>query len=625
MRNVPPGIHIISGKGGSLGRVAGLDVTFIADERGWAAGAPSPVAQSTGVSHLAMYLWGFLRMRRAIMDSDASENSSRSTTPLLGWLRSYQVAWLRPDAVAGISLAAFAIPVSMAYASLAGLPPEFGIYCYLVGGLCYALVGSARQLAVGPTSAISLLVGFSLAEMIHGDAPRYLALAAVIALTVGIISILAWLFRLSSLVDFISDTVLLGFKAGAGLTIAVTQLPKLFGVPGGGEFFFERVWLLITQLPKTNLATLVFGLVALALLFGGERLFPRRPIALIVVVLSIMAVAMTPLAHAGLKTVGELPGGLPSLDLPVVSLADVYAVLPIAFACFLLAFIESVSTARTLAAEHGYEIDARQELLGLGVANLGVSLAHGYPVAGGLSQSMVNDKAGARSPLSLVFASLAIALCLLYLTSTLRNLPMVVLAAIVLFAVSGLLKPAELRRLYTISRTEFWIAIAALVGVLVLGILQGVLLAAVLSLVLLIAQAARPRVVLLGRIPGTRRYSDLERHPDNEAIAGALIFRPEGAIVYFNADHVRQRVLERLRSATDVRLVVCDLSSVPSVDVAGARMLGDLQHECVARGAAFRVAEPHARVRDLLRAAGLEDALGGVSRRVSVDDLVADV
>jgi SulP family sulfate permease len=572
-----------------------------------------------------MYLFDLLRMRRAIMESDAPERSPRTTLRLLHWLRGYQLAWLRPDAIAGISLAAYAIPVSMAYASLAGLPPEFGIYCYLVGGLCYVLVGSTRQLAIGPTSAISLLVGFSLAELVGGDSSRYLALAAIIALMVGVISVLAWLFRLSSLVDFISDTVLLGFKAGAGLTIAMTQLPKLFGVPGGGEFFFERLWLLITQLPKTNATTLAFGLVALALLFGGERLFPRRPIALIVVVLSIVLVSLTPLAHAGLTTVGELPRGLPSLGLPSLSLSDIYAILPIAFACFLLAFIESVSTARTLAAKHGYEIDARQELLGLGVANLGVSFAHGYPVAGGLSQSMVNDKAGARSPLSLVFASIAITLCLLYLTSSLRNLPMVVLAAIVLFAVSGLLRPAEMRRLYAISRTEFWIAMAALAGVLLLGILQGVLLAAALSLVLLIAMAARPRVVFLGRIPGTRRYSDLERHSDNEATPGALIFRPEGAIVYFNADYIRQSVLARLRSSSGMRLVVCDLSGVPSIDVAGARMLDDLQHDAVTRGAVFRVAEPHARVRDLLRAAGLEEALGGFSRRVSVDDIVADL
>jgi sulfate permease, SulP family len=281
-----------------------------------------------------------------------------------------------------------------------------------------------------------------------------------------------------------------------------------------------------------------------------------------------------------------------------------------------------VSTARMLAAKHGYEIDAHQELLGLGAANLGVSLAHGLPVAGGLSQSLVNDKAGARSPLSLVFASLAIALSLLFLTAPLSYLPTVVLAAIVLFAVSGMLKPTELRRLYAISRSEFWIAMAALAGVLLLGILEGVLLAALLSLVLLIANAAQPRVVFLGRIPGTRRYSDLVRHPDNEAISGALLFRPEGAILYFNAEHVRQQVLERLRSAPDVRLVVCYLSSVPSIDVAGARMLAALQGETAARGAAFHLVDAHARVRDLLRAAGLEETLGGVSRRLSLDELV---
>jgi sulfate permease, SulP family len=563
-----------------------------------------------------------MRTRSAIMASDTPE---RSTTiiPLPHWLHGYQLAWLRPDAIAGISLAAYAIPVSMAYASLAGLRPEFGIYCYLAGGLCYALAGSARQLAIGPTSALSLLIGFSLAEMVHGDAARYMALAAVVALTVGIMSVLAWLFRLSALVSFISDTVLLGFKAGAGLTIAMTQLPKLFGVPGGGQFFFERAWLFITQLPKTDVTTLAFGFAALALLFGGDRLFPRRPIALIVVVLSIVAVSLTPLARAGLKTVGAVPSGLPSLVFPMASLSDIYSIIPIAFACFLLAYIESVSTARMLAAKNGYEIDAHQELLALGAANLGVCLAHGLPVAGGLSQSMVNDKAGARSPFSLVFASLAIALSLLFLTAPLSYIPTVVLAAIVLFAVSGMLKPIELRRLYAISRSEFWIAMAALAGVLLLGILEGVLLAALLSLVLLIANAAQPRVVFLGRIPGTRRYSDLVRHPDNEAIPGALIFRPEGAILYFNAEHVRQQVLGRLRSAPDVHLVVCDLSSVPTIDVAGARMLEGLERETIARGAAFHLVEAHARVRDLLRAAGLEETLGGLSRRMSLDELVA--
>ncbi len=547
-----------------------------------------------------------------------------SRLPPWRWLAGYGAVQLRADGVAGVTLAAYAIPVSMAYATLAGLPPHLGIYCYLLGGLFYALLGTSRQLAVGPTSAIALLVGTTIAGMAEGDPARWTAIAGLTALTVAVISTLAWLLRLSSLMSFISETILLGFKAGAALTIALTQLPKLFGVKGGGDHFFERVWMLAGQLGQTNFVVLAFGLTALALLLLGDKLLPNRPIALMVVALAIAALSFTSLESAGVSTVGALPAGLPALSLPDIRWRDVDGILPLSFACFLLSYIESVSAARTLAAKNGDEIDARQELLALGAANLAVGLSQGMPVAGGLSQSAVNDKAGARTPAALIAASITLAICLLFLTDLMSNLPTVVLAAIVLVAVRGLIDIKGLRHLRKVSRLEFNISMIALIGVLLLGILKGVLIAAIASLILLLSRAAHPHVAFLGRIPGTRRYSDLERHPDNETLPGILIFRVESSLLYFNVDHVRQAVWTRALADAELRLVICDMSDVPFADLAGARMLQALHQDLAARGIRLRIAEAHANVRDLLRAEGMEARIGYMGRHMSVEQAVAE-
>jgi high affinity sulfate transporter 1 len=559
------------------------------------------------------------------MSTVGSASGLRSLLPPLQWLSGYRAQWLRPDAIAGITLAAYAVPVSMAYASLAGLPPHYGIYCYMLGGLCYAVFGTSRQLAIGPTSAIAMLVGATVAGMAEGDPARWAAIAALAALAVAALSFLAWLLRLSGLVSFISETILLGFKAGAALTIAMTQLPKLFGVKGGGDHFFDRAWTLAGQLGDTNLAVLCLGLAALALLLLGEKFMPQRPVALFVVALAIVVVALIPaLSQSGVATVGALPSGLPSFTLPSLRLRDVDGILPLSFACFLLAYIESISAARTLAVKHDYEIDSRQELLALGAANLAAAFGQGFPVAGGLSQSAVNDKAGARTPLSLAFAAATLAACLLFLTGLLANLPTVVLAAIVLVAVKGLIDVQALRHLWRVSRSEFRVAMVALVGVLLLGILQGVLVAAIASLIMLLASAARPHVAFLGRIPGTRRYSDLERHPDNERLPGIEVFRVESSLLYFNVDHVRRVVWQRLETAPKFRLVVCDLSDSPVVDVAGAKMLAGLHRDLARRGIQLRIVEAHAKVRDLLRAEGLEEQTGYLGRHISVDQAVAE-
>jgi sulfate permease, SulP family len=548
--------------------------------------------------------------------------------PIARWLPRYELAWLRLDVVAGITLAAYAVPVSLAYAGLAGLPPQTGLYCYLVAGVGYAIFGSSRHLAIGPTSAIALLLGVTLAGLAAGDPARQAALAPLTALIVAGVFALAWLLRLSVLVSFISESILTGFKAGAALVIASTQLPKLFGVNGGGDDFFERVGRIVAQLPDTNLLTLAIGVGALLALLLAEKLLPGRPVALGVIVLALVVASLGAIEQHGVKVVGELPPGLPQFQLAgaslgAVSMGELRQLIHLAFACFLLAYIESVSAARTFALKHQYAVDPRQEFLGLGAANLLAGLWQGFPVAGGLSQSAVNEKGGARTPLSLAFAAAVIALVLLFCTGLFRSLPEAVLAAIVLIAVKGLIDLKELRYLWHASRIDFGAAGVALVGVLVLGILDGVIVAVLASVVMMLGRVARPHVAFVGRIPGTDRFSDMARHPENEPIPGVLAFRVEASLVYFNVDHVLETVRRRAESEPGLKRVVYDLSNTPYVDVAGARMLKRLHDELAGKQIDLRVVGAHSEVRDRLRFAKLQDWVGPINRHVSLHEAVA--
>jgi MFS superfamily sulfate permease-like transporter len=306
---------------------------------------------------------------------------------------------------------------------------------------------------------------------------------------------------------------------------------------------------------------------------------------------------------------------------PALGLGDVEGIVPLAAGCLLLAYIESVSAARAFAAKHGYTLDPRQELLGIGAANLATALGHGYPVAGGLSQSAVNDRAGARTPLALVMASVTLAVGLLFLTGMLENLPKAVLAAVVLTAISGLFDFPALFRMWRVSRLDFFAAVIALGGVLVLGILQGILLAALASILMLLARASRPHVAFLGRIPGTNSYSDIARHPENESLPGVIAARPEASLIYVNADAVLASIMSRVRAASssDIRVVVCDLSASPYLDLAGSRMLHQLHSELAARDIVLRIVGAHGWVRDLLRADGLGEKVGGFDRIDTLD------
>jgi high affinity sulfate transporter 1 len=542
--------------------------------------------------------------------------------PPARWLPEYRGAWLGNDFIAGVTLAAYAIPVALAYATLAGLPPEVGIYGYLLGGLGYALLGSSHQLAIGPTSAISLMIAGTVGEMAGGDAARYAEIATLAGFTVALLCLISWLLRLSILVRLISDSILVGFKAGAGLTIIMTQLPSLFGVSGGGHNFFERAVLLAGQLGDVRYLVLGIGIIGIATLLAGERLLPGQPIALGVVVLAIFAASVFGLPALGVPITGKIPSGLPSLARPTLRLHEVEGIFPLAAGCLLLAYIEGVSAARTFASKHGYELDPRQEFLGLGAANLAAALGHGYPVAGGLSQSAVNDKANARTPFALVFASVTLALCLLFLTSFLQNLPKAVLAAVVFTAVIGLIDIPALVRMWRISTTDFLAAVIALAAVLLLGILQGILLAGAASVLMLLGRASQPHVAFLGRIPGTNSYSDVARHPENERPPHLVAFRPEASLLYVNADFVLGAVLKRA-AAPDVRTVVCDLSASPYVDLAGARMLRQLHAELAPRGIALWVVGARGRVRDLLRAEGVGELVSGLRRLTTLESVLS--
>ncbi len=543
--------------------------------------------------------------------------------PSVRWLRNYEGRWLRGDFIAGVTLAAYLLPAGLGDASLANLPPQAGLYACLFSGLVFWLFCSSRHTAITVTSAISLLVGASLGEIAGGDTTRFGALAAGTALLVAGIAFVAWLAKAGSVVNFISESVMVGFKCGVALFLASTQLPKLFGVHGAHGNFWENSGTFLKNLHETNVTSLTLGATALGVLVLGKIFFTRVPVSLFVVVGGIVASSLLGLEARGVKLLGDVPQGLPTLGLPAIAWADLNELLPLALACFMLGAVETAAIGRTFAAKHGGRLDANQEFLALAAANLAAGLGRGFPVSGGMSQSLVNEGGGAKTPLSGAIASVVVLVVVLYFSHLLRALPQPVLAAIVLFAVTGLFKVSTLRHLRRTNLTEYIVAIGALAGVLSSGLLRGVLIGAVISLVLLIRRASRPHVAQLGRIPGSRRFSDRERHPDNELIPGVLVFRPESGLIYFNMDHVHDTIMDRVRAeAAPPRLVVLDLSATPYVDMHSAHMLAEVAEELNAAAIRIRAVEARSSVRDRLRDEGVDEKLGGINRFTSVADAI---
>jgi len=553
----------------------------------------------------------------------AARSSWKTVFPAVFWLRDYKGSWLRFDIAAGITLAAYLLPAALGDASLANLSPEAGLYACLFGGLVFWLFCSSRQTAISVTSAISLLIGASLGEISRGDTMRFGVLAAGTALLVAIIAFIAWIIKAGALVNFISESVMTGFKCGVALFLASTQLPKLFGIHGSHGSFWKNSGFFLQHLQETNPASLLIGGIALAVLIAGKIFLKNKPVALFVVIGGIISASALSLEARGVKLLGTIPEGLPPFGLPGIHWHDLNELLPLAFACFLLGAVETAAIGRMFAAKSGTKFDANQEFLALAASNLAAGLGRGFPISGGMSQSLVNEGGGARTPLSGALAAGVILIVVLFFTHLLSALPQPVLAAVVLVAVAGLFKLSVLKRLWRGDRPEFVVAMAALLGVLTSGLLRGVLIGAMLSLVQLLRAASRPHVAFLGRIPGSRRFSDRERHPDNELIPGVLICRPESGLVYFNIDHVCETILNRVQAdATTIRLVILDLSAAPRVDLQSAHALAGMAAEITSAGKRFQAVEPRSSVRDRLRGEDVDEQLGGVNRFTSVADVI---
>jgi high affinity sulfate transporter 1 len=543
------------------------------------------------------------------------------TIPARAWLSTYDRSWLRADVLAGVTLAAYLLPSGIGDASLAGLPPQAGLYACLFGGLVFWLFCSSRQTVLTITSAISLLIGATLGEIAGDDPARLATLAACTALIVATLAFIAYAVRAGAIVTFFSETVLVGFKCGVAFFLASTQLPKLFGFGGSHGDFFDRIGHFVVNVGKTNPTSLLLGLVALGVMLLGKTVLKHRPVALFVVVGGIVAARWLHLGERGVALLGEVPRGLPLPSLPLVNRADVNTLLPLAGACFLLAAVETSAIGRMFAAKHGYRLDATQEFLAIGSANLFAGIGSGFPVSGGMSQSLVNETAGARTPLSGLVAAVITLAVVVFFTDLLRYLPQPVLAAIVLAAVTGLVQVEALRHIWRFSRSEFAVAAIAFLGVLGSGLLNGVLLGVAISILLMLRRASHPRVTEIARVAGTSYFADVTRYPENERVPHVLIVRSEGSLLYFNAEHVRDRLAALVRGrAAPPRLIVLFMGNVPYVDLAGAALLVDLRAEFTRRGIDFRLAEAHGEVRDALRRHG-----GTVTSFMEANQTVDDV
>jgi high affinity sulfate transporter 1 len=498
-------------------------------------------------------------------------------------LLAYRKEWLRADVVAGLVTAAVVIPKAMAYATVAGLPVQAGLYTAFVPVVLYALLGSSRVLSVSTTTTIAILAGANLALVApDGDPALLLRAAATLALMVGAVLVLAAVLRVGFLANFISEPVLAGFKAGIGVVIVLDQVPKLLGVHFPKGSFLDNQLALLAGLPHTSLPTLAVGAAMIALLLGLKRFVPRVPAPLVTVAVGIAAMAWLGLGAQGVETVGEIPRGLPRLTLPDWPL--VAQLWPGALGIALMSFTETVAAARAFARDDDPPLRPNRELLATGIATAGGALLGGMPAGGGTSQTAVNREAGARSRLAGLVTGGASLLTLLFLAPLISLMPQATLAAVVIVYSVGLIQLPEFRAILAVRRTEFFWAVAAFAGVMLLGTLRGILVAIVVSLVSLAQQVADPPVYRLGRKRGTNVFRPLSaENPDDEAFHGLLLVRPVGRLFFLNGQRVREKI-EQMIDEAQPRRVVLDLSAVFDVEYTVLKMLADGRARLKQRG-----------------------------------------
>ncbi len=491
--------------------------------------------------------------------------------PITGWIQGYPRNWLRLDLVAGLTAAAVVIPQAMAYATIAGLPVEVGLYTAFVPMLLYAVFGTSRPLSVSATSTVAMLTFTALSTVVSSSDPyEYIVPAATLAFITGIFLLLAGVLRLGFIANFISDPVLIGFKAGIGVVIFVGQLGKVLGLSLEKGPIRETLVSLVENLDQISLATTAISAVSLGILIFLPHLSRRLPAALLVVAFGIILSFVFDLTSLGVKLVEPIPSGLPEFSPPDLSLIS--ALWPSALGIALMSFVESVAAGRAFIKRGDRDVDPSQEMIALGVANIGGGFTQAIPAGGGTSQTAVNDQSGARSQMAEVVTAGMVALTLLFLAPLISRMPEATLGALVLMAAAGLIKVGEFRKIQQIRTTEFVWALVAFVGVIVLGTLAGILIAVVISILALLYFAGHPLVYVLGQKPGTDVFRPFEEHTGDETFPGLLMIRSEGLLFFTSSPRALERVVELIRDH-DPKVVAWDCSAVPNIEYTALRQL----------------------------------------------------
>lgn len=547
-----------------------------------------------------------------IDESTTQRRTIASFFPILQWLPGYDRSWLRPDILAGITIVALLVPEGMAYAELAGMPPETIFYAAPAALLLYAIFGTSRQLVVVVSSVQAVMSYSIVSALAPAGTSEFIILTTALALTAGVVSILAGLLHLGRVAQFFSASVLTGFVSGLAVVIAVKQLPKLFGITPASGNVWERVYDLIIHLPETHLLTLVIGISTIVIMLLIEHYLHRLPAALVAMVFGIVVSGVFGLQALGVHVVGEVPAGLAPPKMPNISLSQWLSLIPGALALSLVVFAEAIGPAQSFATKYRYSINPNQELIGLGAANVGAGLFQGFPIGSSLSKSAANDSAGAKSQMSGIMAAGMTILVALFLTPLFRDLPEATLAAIVVVAIAGMFKWREMLRLYALRRLDFTLALVTFLGVLTFdGALLALLLAVVLSLLALVWRTSQGRVSELGVVRGKLTFEALGPTSEATPIRGLLIFAPEASLFFANVDTVRLTITNRLAASSDtVDSVLLDLELTNDLDVPSADMLKDLHNDLQAAGVQLLLARVRPAVRDLLDRSGVTEAIG---------------
>jgi SulP family sulfate permease len=531
--------------------------------------------------------------------------------PILNWLPRCSPKAIRTDIIAGIAVAGLLIPEGMAYAGIAGVPPQMGLYAAMFGMFVYAIFATSRQLAVTPTSSSAAMLAALVAPLAAGDSARYAMLVSAATLIAGLVFVVGGVLKLGAISEFISKPVLKGFVFGLGLTIMVKQGHKLLGVPAGHGNFFDQLWNVILTMKTVNAWTLAVGAATIAILFLLGAAAPRLPSALVVLVLGILSVSWFGLHQHGVEVVGTIEAGMPSLSLPRLSEDDFSALFVGAVGIVLVLMAEALTAARTFASRHNYEINPSQELGAIGAANIASGLFGGMIVGGGMSGTAANDAGGARTQLSTIVASVSVGLTLAFLLPLIRNLPEAVLGGIVIHAVSHLVDFRTLRYYAKLRTGSLWVALAALGGVLQLGILKGLIFAVGLTLIVLMHKLSSPQDSVLGRLVGTETFVDVGHYPDAQQIPGLLIFRPNGILFFANANWIRNRLRVLLKQPGNIpRVLLLNLEACPETDVTSLEMLIQLNNELGESGIELHFARVSDPVMDLFDRSGFLHTVG---------------